>query len=61
MTAEDDNEEGFVKCGRVLVGVTPSVHSGRPSEMIKSGEAIAKDEEDKPVVAGHIVALIEEE
>lgn len=44
-----DNEEGMVKNGRVEVGKTPSVHSGEPSEMIKSGEAITFNEEDMDV------------
>jgi hypothetical protein len=35
----------MVKRGRVEVGLTPSIHSGKPSEMVKKGEAITKDEE----------------
>ncbi len=42
-------EEGMIKNGRVEVGVTPSVHSGAPSEMIKEGEAITYDEADLDV------------
>lgn len=32
------------KNGRVEVGKTPSALSGKPSEMIKKGEAITKEE-----------------
>lgn len=42
-------EDGMVKNGRVELGVTPSVHSGAPSEMIKEGEAITREEADMDV------------
>ena len=35
------------KNARVEVGKTPSVHSGRPSEEEKDGEAVCKDELEK--------------
>jgi len=35
------------KNARVEEGKTPSVHSGRPSETTKDGEAICKDEMEK--------------
>lgn len=50
MATEVESTEGMVKTGRVEVGVTPSVHSGEPCEMVKNGEAIREDEQDKPVV-----------
>lgn len=42
---ESNNEATFMeKRGVVSVGVTPSVHSGMPSDMLKQGEAICRDE-----------------
>ena len=46
----------MVKTGRVEVGVTPSVHSGKPSQMVKEGEAITEDEEEL-TVSVHIPEL----
>lgn len=41
---QDIEEPQMEKRGVVVIGVTPSVHSGLPSEMIKQGEAILKSE-----------------
>jgi hypothetical protein len=38
------------KNARVEIGKTPSVHSGRPSETEKDGEAICEDEMKKSAV-----------
>lgn len=56
------DEEPMVKNGRVEVGKTPSVLSGKPSEMIKKGEAITKDEKDLEVadISGGYVAVLEQ-
>lgn len=35
----------MIKNSRIEEGKTPSVHSGRPSQMIKKGEAICEDEQ----------------
>ena len=46
MDPEENIEEGMVKSGVVIVGVTPSAQSGKPSEMVKEGEAILNNEQD---------------
>lgn len=46
MDPEENIEEGMVKSGVVIIGVTPSAQSGKPSEMIKEGEAILNNEQD---------------
>jgi hypothetical protein len=44
MTQSNDDSPGMVKTGQLVVGITPSVHSGGKSELIKYGEAILKKE-----------------
>ena len=46
MTEETNEEPQMEKRAVVIIGETPSVHSGKPCEMIKQGEAILACEED---------------
>ena len=47
--SEEEIEPMMEKRGMVEVGVTPSIHSGKPSEMIKQGEAILSCEDELDV------------
>lgn len=40
----------MIKEGVVVLGKTPSVESGRPSDMIKDGEAVRADDPPEVVV-----------
>lgn len=45
-TEAQEIESSMIKSGVVVVGVTPSAQSGKPSEMIKEGEAILEEEQE---------------
>ena len=46
MCEQTDEEPQMEKRAVVVIGKTPSVHSGKPCEMIKNGEAILSSEEE---------------
>ncbi len=47
----------MIKTGKVMVGKTPSEMSGRPSETIKNGQALCKDEKPDRAEEAFLKAL----